>query len=132
MAWMYLTFSILRKNILTSKVSRWWKKYFFANEKKIAEKPIIYLGFITGLMYLVLFLKRKSSKVFTIHCSKKMTPGVNFTNILHTAFKHVDPKSVKKIDNLTVFFSPFSNLHAKKAVSRTVMKLSNVVNLINI
>jgi hypothetical protein len=34
----------------------------------------------------------------------KSTLGVNFINILHTAFTLVDPKSVKKIDNLTAFF----------------------------
>jgi len=33
----------------------------------------------------------------------KSTPGVNFTNILRTAILLVDPKSVKMIDNLTVF-----------------------------
>jgi hypothetical protein len=26
----------------------------------------------------------------------KLTPGVNFTNIIRTAFAHVDPKSVKR------------------------------------
>jgi len=31
-------------------------------------------------------------------------PGVNFINVLHTTFTLVDPESVKKIDNLTVFF----------------------------
>jgi len=30
-------------------------------------------------------------------------PGVDFINILCAAFTLVDPKSVKKIDNLTVF-----------------------------
>ncbi len=31
--------------------------------------------------------------------------GVNFTNVLCKAFTLVDPKSVKKIDNSTVFFT---------------------------
>jgi len=43
--------------------------------------------------------------------------GVNFTNILHAAFAHADPKSAKKkIDDLTVFFvllgsAPVKALH---------------------
>ncbi len=30
--------------------------------------------------------------------------GDSFTNVLHEAFMLVDPKSVKKFENLTVFF----------------------------
>jgi len=33
------------------------------------------------------------------------SPTVNFTNVLHKAFMLVDPESVKKIENLTVFFN---------------------------
>jgi hypothetical protein len=42
-----------------------------------------------------------------------MRAGVNFTNVLRTAFMLVDPESVKIIDNLTVF-SRFWDLRAKK------------------
>ncbi len=49
--------------------------------------------------------------------------GVNFINVLHTAFTLVDPKSVKKIDNLTVFFTLLGSASVK-AVRRTLMKLS--------
>ncbi len=35
----------------------------------------------------------------------KLSPGVNFINILYTAFTLVDPKSAKKINNLTVFYA---------------------------
>ncbi len=34
-------------------------------------------------------------------------PAVNFTNVLREAFTLVDPKSVKNIDNLTVFLNTF-------------------------
>ncbi len=36
--------------------------------------------------------------------------GVNFTNVLSAAFTLVDPKSVKMIDNLTVFFTLLGSL----------------------
>ena len=48
-------------------------------------------------------------------------PGVNFINVLHTAFTLVDPESVKKIDNLTVFFMLLGS-PSIKAVRRMLMK----------
>jgi len=41
---------------------------------------------------------RESSKFTT-------RPGLIFINILHTAFAPADPKSVKRYDDLTVFFT---------------------------
>jgi len=38
------------------------------------------------------------------------TAGLNFINILRTAFTPADPKSVKRIDDLTVFFLRFQDL----------------------
>ena len=35
--------------------------------------------------------------------AKMCTPGVNFTNILREAFMRADPKSIKKLLNLTIF-----------------------------
>jgi len=35
----------------------------------------------------------------------KFTPGVNFTNLLSTAFKSAGPKSVKKTVKLSIFFA---------------------------
>jgi len=32
-------------------------------------------------------------------------PGINFSNILREAFKHLDSKSAKKTESLTVFFA---------------------------
>jgi len=52
-------------------------------------------------------------------------PGVNFTNILRAAFTLIDPKRVKKIDNLTVFFTLLRSARVK-AVCRTLMKLSSI------
>jgi hypothetical protein len=52
-----------------------------------------------------------------------MRVGVNFTNVLRKAFMHVDPKSIKKIDNLTVFFTLLGS-SSEKAERRTLMKLS--------
>ncbi len=57
-----------------------------------------------------------------------VTSGVNFINILRTAFPLVDPKSVKKIDNLTVFFTLLGSARLK-AVRRTLMKLSPTLSL---
>jgi len=37
----------------------------------------------------------------------KLTPGVNLTNILEAAFTRADPKSAKKMVNLTVFLGAF-------------------------
>ncbi len=54
---------------------------------------------------------------------RKKRSGVNFTNILRTAFTLADPKSVKMIDNLTVFFTLLGSASVK-AVRRMLMKLS--------
>ena len=53
----------------------------------------------------------------------RIHPGFDFINVLREAFTLVDPKSVKKIDNLTVFFTLLGSLRVK-AVRRTLMKLS--------
>jgi len=43
----------------------------------------------------------------------KLTPGVDFINVLWAAFMHADPKSAKKTDNLTLFLL-FQELCVKK------------------
>ena len=43
------------------------------------------------------------------------TSGVNFTNILGAAFTCADPKSAKKLLNLTVFFALLGSAHVKAA-----------------
>ncbi len=52
-----------------------------------------------------------------------LCPGVNFTNILPAAFMLVEPKGIKKIDSLSVYFMLSGFAHVK-AVHRTLMKLS--------
>ncbi len=54
-------------------------------------------------------------------------PGVNFTNILLAAFMLVDPKSIKKIYNLTVIFTHLGSA-CLKAAHKMLMKLSPGVN----
>jgi len=50
-------------------------------------------------------------------------PSVNFINVLRAAFVQADPKSVKKTDNLTVFYTLLGSEHSK-AAHRTLMKLT--------
>ncbi len=56
--------------------------------------------------------------------------GVDSINVLRTAFTLADPKSVKKIDNLTVFFTLLRSASVK-AVRKMLMKLSLDVTDIN-
>ena len=56
-----------------------------------------------------------------------LTPWVNFTSILGAAFTLVDTESVRKIDNLAVFFTLLGSSQVK-AVFRTFMKLSPDTN----
>ncbi len=53
----------------------------------------------------------------------KLTPGVNFINVLQTAFMSADLKSAKKTDNLTVFFALSGSAH-KEAAHKMLMKLT--------
>jgi hypothetical protein len=55
----------------------------------------------------------------------KLTPGVNYTNVLCAAFTLLDPESVKKIDKLSVFFTLLGSSHVK-AAHRMLTKLSPV------
>jgi len=60
-----------------------------------------------------------------------MKPVVDFTNILRADFTHADPKSVKKNDNLTVFFA-LSGSECVKAAHIMLMKLKPMVYFTNI
>jgi hypothetical protein len=53
----------------------------------------------------------------------KLTPGLNFINVLCTAFVHVDPKSVRIQQNPQYLFTLLGSTCAK-AVRRTLMKLT--------
>ncbi len=52
----------------------------------------------------------------------KLSPGINFINILREAFTHKDPKSTTKTDNLTVFFVYFGSVRIK-SFTKTVGKI---------
>ena len=49
-----------------------------------------------------------------------MPSRVNFINVLRTAFTRVDPKSAKKIDNMTVFFARLGSVSIKAARKMSV------------
>jgi len=49
--------------------------------------------------------KRLLYKKARVKTLMKLTPGVNFTNILSKAFTHADPKSTKYTAKSTVFFA---------------------------
>ena len=54
---------------------------------------------------------------------RMMEPGVNFTNILQAAFTRADPKSAKKLLNLTVYFALLGPARVK-AARRMLVKWS--------
>jgi len=54
---------------------------------------------------------------------EKGKAGLNFINVLHTAFTLTDPKSVKKTLKLSIFFMLLGSTSVK-AVRRMLMKLS--------
>ena len=58
-----------------------------------------------------------------MHCV--LSAGVNFTNVLRAAFTRADPKSAKKLLNLTVFFALLGSLRGK-AARRTLVKLTPI------
>jgi hypothetical protein len=60
----------------------------------------------------------------------KLTPEVNFINILLVAFAHIDHESAKKTDNFVFFMLLESSL--VKAAHRTLMKLPLTVNFIKV
>jgi len=53
----------------------------------------------------------------------KLTPGLNFINILRAAFARPDPERAKKTNNLTVYFALLGYACAK-AAHRMLMKLT--------
>jgi len=53
----------------------------------------------------------------------KLSPGVNFINVLQAAFACADPKSVKKTVKLSIFFALLGSAR-EKAIRRTLTKLT--------
>jgi hypothetical protein len=70
-------------------------------------------------LYKCLFSSYASDWAKNLHkkCARKMLmklmAGVNFTNILLTAFTLIAPESIKKIDNLTVIFTLLGSASVK-------------------
>ncbi len=55
--------------------------------------------------------------------TRENQPGVNFTNILRTAFMPVAPQSVKKIQLNPWYLFMLSGSECVKAVHRTLLKI---------
>ncbi len=53
----------------------------------------------------------------------RLTPALNFANILRTAFTDADPKSVKKTVNWSIFFILLGS-RSVKAARKTLVKLT--------
>jgi len=60
----------------------------------------------------------------------KLTPGVNFINVLQASFGHTAPKSTKK-DSQGVSFFALSGSEGEKAACRALMKLTPDLILFN-
>ena len=58
--------------------------------------------------------------------------GVNFTNILRAAFMRKDPKSAKKLLNLTFFFALLGSAHVKDACKMLVKLTPDVKRTKNV
>ncbi len=53
----------------------------------------------------------------------KVTPGLNFINVPHTAFKCADPRSIKKTVKLVIFFMVLCSALIK-AACKVLVKLT--------
>ncbi len=75
-----------------------------------------------------LFREKKSPNLdYSSNGEKCGRPGVNFTNILHTAFTLVDPKSIKKIQLSHQYLFTLLGFESVKAACRMLMKLSPAI-----
>jgi len=54
----------------------------------------------------------------------KLSPGVNFINVLQAVFTGTDPKSAKKTDKSTVFFVLLGSVRVKASNKRQVKLIS--------
>jgi len=72
--------------------------------------------------YLFTFLGPASIKV-ACRTLMKLTSGLNFINVLHTAFTNGDPKNIKKTVKLSIFLTLLGSASVK-AARRMLMKLT--------
>ena len=91
------------------------------------------LDCITGLLLRLLPYPLRCRLDESVHSllSKLQQPGLNFINVLHTAFMLVGPKSIRIQSSSWYFFTLLGSMCAK-AARRTLMKLTPGVNFINI
>ena len=75
------------------------------------EKPQIMMEYNTVFAYFIPQLWVSIKEML----EPWMIQGVNFTNVLRTAFMRADPKSAMKLLNLTVFFALLGSAHIKAA-----------------
>ncbi len=83
-----------------------------------------------GLTVFFALLGSVCSKV-VLRMLMKLTPGVDFTNILRVAFMSTDPKSANKTDSLTAFLC-FLESACIKATLKMLVKLTPEVNFTNL
>ncbi len=89
----------------------WRRRIIFGRKRKVVLDP-------NSLIFLISF-RLRYSLIFFRCCRKKcpLKPGINFTNVLRSAFESADTKSAKKTDGLTVFFALLGSVHIVKAAS---------------
>jgi len=102
-------------NVLCFPLQVSFKQLFRLKEKKKTVKLPIFFALLGSAKAALIMLM-------------KLTPGVNFINILPTAFAPADPESAKRYWRLDCLFYAFG-LCGHKDVRRTLMKLSPDVKL---
>jgi len=70
-----------------------------------------------------IFLRQNISAKCKCKMLMKLTPWVNFTNIIHAASMHADPKSTKKQSSHQCLFSLLGSAR-KKSAQKMLMKLT--------
>ncbi len=105
------------------------------------------IHWITPTFYVEILLSQKRKKTlmtslsfcsFEIFSNKaahnmlvKLTSGLNFINVLLTAFTHSDPKSIKKTIKLSIIFT-LLGCRSVEAARKMLEKLTPGVNFINV
>ena len=74
--------------------------------------PDLFLVHVTLRSYVALLNDDEGLLILDILFVAPQTLGVKFTNVLRAAFTHANPKSAKKLLNLTVFFARFWDVSA--------------------
>jgi len=120
----------LDKVFIVLKINTWKKIVQKKHLRKFRRWQLapIFSSDIYCLTYPISLSQFLSSVITTANLSdlwllETLSLGLIFINVLRTAFTLADPKSVKKIDHLTVFFT-FLWSASVKAVCRMLIKLS--------